>query len=144
MPLPNASGFVSVEIHSWRPGPFRHRAVTHFAPEHSPGVTRILRFLGKKQHRLVASNATRMVRRLQTRNLASLCHIDLSSWPPAMRPRLSTALMEKLAGPFWPQTIESQIQDAPVTTGDMANAKGHKKDGCGLLRDNCSRYDIAI
>jgi hypothetical protein len=35
-----------------------------------------LRFFGKKQHWRVASNAERIIRRLQTQNLVSFCHID--------------------------------------------------------------------
>jgi len=36
-------------------------------------------------------------------------------------------LMEKLAGVLWTQTIESQIQDAPVTAGGKALQRRAKK-----------------
>jgi len=120
-----ASRLVSAITRSRWPWPFRHRAVTQLAPEHSAAVTWILRFLGKKQHWRVASNAKRIVRRLQTRNLVSFCHIDLSSWPTAVT-GLSPTLIKKLAGPFGRRLLKVRFKTRLWQPGDRLH-KGIQK-----------------
>ena len=57
--------------------------------------------------------------------------------------------MEKLAGVLWTQTIESQIQDAPVTAGGKALQRREKKDvqflaRMGTLKNLCHLAETAF